>query len=262
MNLKKAKVIKYSSETLDESNDDIAVEYPLTIRVGGEELLTMVCSPNELEELVVGILASEGVIRRIDEIDSLSIDYSKGFAYVDLVKKSILPTQLTKRYIGSCCGKSRQLFLYNDVKTAKTIMTRTRITVQQCLFLMEEMQDCSSDFQLTGGLHNAALCTNEGIVIVRSDIGRHNALDKIYGYCLKNRIALKDKIIVFSGRISSEILLKVSKIGIGIILSKAAPTSLALELAEDLGITAVGFIRKDRLNVYTHPDRIIMNAIG
>ncbi|MBB6444469.1 formate dehydrogenase accessory sulfurtransferase FdhD [Bacillus benzoevorans] len=258
MNLRKAKVIKFYSENFDESNDDIAVEYPLTVWVNGEELLTLVCSPGNLKELVIGILASEGFIRSLDQIESLSIDYSKGFAYVELVKKSpILNKDLTKRYLGSCCGKSRQLFLYNDVKTAKTIMTRTMISVQQCLSLMEKMQTCSAEFLLTGGLHNAALCTKEGVVIVRSDIGRHNALDKIYGHCLKNRISLKDKVIVFSGRISSEVLLKVSKIGVGIILSKSAPTSLALELADELGITAVGFIRENRLNIYTHPERIV-----
>jgi FdhD protein len=89
------------------------------------------------------------------------------------------------------------------------------------------------------------------------DIGRHNALDKIYGHCLKNDIPVDDKIIVFSGRISSEILLKVAKIGCEVILSKSAPTELALELAEQLGITTIGFIRNQALNVYTYPKRIV-----
>lgn len=86
----------------------------------------------------------------------------------------------------------------------------------------------------------------------RSDIGRYNALDKLYGYCLIHRISLSDKILVFSGRISSEVLLKAAKIGTGIILSKSALTILALSLAEELGITAVGFIRGKEFNVYTH----------
>ncbi|MCQ6277557.1 formate dehydrogenase accessory sulfurtransferase FdhD [Bacillus sp. V3B] len=258
MNLKKVRIIRYHAESFDENYDDIAVEYPLTIKIEGEEFLTLVCSPEHLEELAVGILASEGLIRNLDQIESLSIDESKGYIYVELHNKKVInKDMISKRFIGSCCGKSRQFFFSNDVKTAKTIMTRTKISVSQCLSLMGKMQESSSEFHLTGGLHNAALCSKEGLIILRSDIGRHNALDKIYGYCIQNKIRLTDKVIVFSGRISSEILLKVSKIGAGIILSKSAPTSLALELANDLGITAIGFTRKDRLNIYTHPERII-----
>ncbi len=91
----------------------------------------------------------------------------------------------------------------------------------------------------------------------RSDIGRHNALDKLYGYCINEQIAIRDKVLIFSGRISSEILIKASKIGVGILLSKSAPTDLAIKLAHDLNMTAVGFIRNDSFNIYSHPERII-----
>jgi FdhD protein len=133
----------------------------------------------------------------------------------------------------------------------------TNVHVEQCFRLMQLLQERSTDFQATGGIHNAALCTPNELVIVRSDIGRHNALDKIYGYCLQHELSLSDKLIVFSGRVSSEVLLKVSKMGIGIILSKSAPTTLALDLARDLGITIVGFLRGQTFNVYTHVDQII-----
>lgn len=135
-----------------------------------------------------------------------------------------------------------------------------QMTTEDCFRLMHEMQDGANIFKKTGGVHNAALCNVNGIVLSRMDIGRHNALDKIYGYCLRNNISMQDKIIVFSGRISSEILLKVSKIGCEIVLSKSAPTELALQLAEQLGITTVGFIRQHTLNIYTHPKRILLPA--
>lgn len=252
------KIIRFYNESLHEIDDEIAVEFPMTIMVDGEELATMVCTPSQLEELIIGFLASEGLIRFTDEILSLSIDEKRGFAYVELKHKQTVSKDFySKRFIGSCCGKSRQFYLHNDARTAKTVLSQTRITVQQCFTLMQQLQEKSIDFHITGGVHNAALCTPEKMIVERSDIGRHNALDKLYGYCLQQRISPKDKVIVFSGRISSEVLLKVAKIGAGIILSKSAPTTLALELAHDLGITAVGFIRHSALNIYTHPHRIV-----
>lgn len=251
-------IVTFDGKSLAKVDDNIAREFPLTIFVNGREFATMVCTPEQMEELVIGFLASEGLIRFLDEIESLSIDENRGLAYAEVKNKQAGMSDVhSKRFIGSCCGKSRQFYLQSDMKTAKTIMKKTTISIEQCIQLMKKMQDSSSDFHKTGGLHNAALCTKEEIVINRSDIGRHNALDKIYGWCLQNRISLSGKVIAFSGRISSEVLLKVSKIGVGVVLSKSAPTTLALDLAEDLGITTVGFIRSGRLNVYTHPDRIV-----
>ncbi len=147
---------------------------------------------------------------------------------------------------------------FNDAKTAKRLHdVPVELSFDDVFRLVRQMQEGSETFSRTGGVHNAALCDRQGILLDRMDIGRHNALDKIYGYCLRRNIPVNDKIIVFSGRISSEILLKVAKIGCGVILSKSAPTALALELAENLGITTVGFVRGQSCNVYTHPQRII-----
>ncbi|MED4989438.1 formate dehydrogenase accessory sulfurtransferase FdhD [Parageobacillus toebii] len=254
---RKQKIVKYRNDHFEELDDEVAVEFPLTIVVDGQEFATMVCTPTHLEELVIGFLASEGLIRSSKEIKAISVDEHRGFAYVELVtKQSIQKEFYARRFIGSCCGKSRQFYFYNDMKTAKTVVHRTNVHVDQCFRLMRLLQERSTDFQATGGIHNAALCTPNELVIVRSDIGRHNALDKIYGYCLQHDLQLSDKLIAFSGRVSSEVLLKVSKMGIGIILSKSAPTTLALELANDLGITVVGFIRGQTFNVYTHVDQI------
>ncbi|MEH7118355.1 formate dehydrogenase accessory sulfurtransferase FdhD [Neobacillus vireti] len=250
-------IVRFNGDSFIEQEDDIAVESALTIVLDGEEFATIVCSPSEIQEMVVGFLASEGIIRVFQDIQSIQVDEEQGFAYVDLVTKpSIQKDFHSKRFIGSCCGKGRQFYFYNDMKTAKTIRTKLTVTPEQCHLLMRELQRSSEIFQKTGGVHNAALCTVEGPVITRTDIGRHNALDKLFGCCLIHRIPLKDKIIAFSGRISSEILLKAAKMGVAIILSKSAPTNLALDLAEELGITAIGFIRGGGFNVYTHQDRI------
>ncbi|WNS73772.1 formate dehydrogenase accessory sulfurtransferase FdhD [Bacillus sp. DTU_2020_1000418_1_SI_GHA_SEK_038] len=251
-------IYRYENGMLQEQLDEIVTEQPMTIMLDGQEFATMVCTPENLEELTIGFLASEGIIRQQDEIKSINIDESKGIAYVDLhVQVTTSHEFHSKRFIGSCCGKSRQFYFHNDARTAKTSTSKTTITPDQCLSIMKQLQDSSLIFQETGGVHNAALFSGEEMIISRTDIGRHNALDKIFGYCIQNKIPVKDKIIAFSGRISSEVLLKAAKIGVGIILSKSAPTNLAIKLAEDLNITAVGFIRGNSFNVYSHSYRII-----
>ncbi|MBS4173764.1 formate dehydrogenase accessory sulfurtransferase FdhD [Bacillus sp. FJAT-49736] len=259
----KIQVVKYDGNTLVELEDEVAVEYPLTIYVDGEEFATMVCSPINLEELVIGFLASEGLVRLYDDIESMTFDEGKGLAYISLkVKQSINKEFYAKRFIGSCCGKSRQFYFHNDARTARTVLSKTRITVSQCFLLMKLLQEESIDFRQTGGVHNAALCSVEDLLYIQTDIGRHNALDKIYGICLKEKLSRSDKVIAFSGRVSSEVLLKVAKIGIGIILSKSAPSTLAIELANDLGITIVGFIRNNQFNIYSNPERVIEGKSG
>jgi len=212
-----------------------------------------------IEDMVVGFLASERVIRKYEEINEIWVQEELGFVHIKTDKLYPFYEKLqSKRYITSCCGMSRQGFVFaNDALTAKKMTEiSVKLTPEECFSLMKEMNDSADMFHHTGGVHNAALCDRNGIILARMDIGRHNALDKIYGYCLKHNISVRDKVIAFSGRISSEILLKVAKIGCEIVLSKSAPTELALELAEDLGITTVGFIRGNTFNLYTHPERI------
>ncbi|WP_010530327.1 formate dehydrogenase accessory sulfurtransferase FdhD [Lentibacillus jeotgali] len=250
-------IIRFDGEEPQSLDDEIATEFPLTVILNGDEFATMVCSPTDLEELTIGFLASEGIIRSYNEINSISVDEGKGFAYIDITKNiDAIPQDQTKRFIGSCCGKSRQFYFKSDVRTAKTVYSRLSVTVEQCYTLMNQLQSESEQFIRTGGVHNAALAAPDDMFAIRMDIGRHNALDKIYGHILKQRIPVKNKLIVFSGRISSEVLLKISKIGAGILVSKSAPTDLALQLATDLGITVIGFVRADKMNVYTHPQRI------
>mgnify|MGYP000571897038 CR=1 FL=1 len=261
---KRRRILRYNGEALMEIMDEIVTEYAITIYINEQELATMVCTPLYLEHLVIGFLASEGIIRSFEQIENLLIDENKGMAYVTIGGGFELNQQLyNKRYITSCCGKSRQSFyFYNDAQTAKVVSHETTLSIPDVFRLMAAMQDQSISFHRTGGLHNAALCSKDSVLVARSDIGRHNALDKIYGHCLQHGISLDDKIIAFSGRISSEIILKVSKIGAAIILSKSAPTELALDMAEQLGITAIGFIRGNLLNIYSHPERIKETATG
>jgi FdhD protein len=256
----KRTITRYSYGNIIEQEDFIVTEHPITIKLNQNEFATLVCSPEYIEDMVIGFLASERVIRGMEDIDDIWIQVKEGFAHVKTKYLNHFYEKFhSKRYITSCCGKSRQSFVFlNDARMSHYFKeVNVKLTYEECFHLMEEMQKSSSVFIKTGGVHNAALCSKYGMILSRIDIGRHNALDKIYGYCLRNQISLKDKVLVFSGRISSEILTKVAKIGCEVVLSKSAPTDLALELAEELGITTVGFIRNNSLNVYTRRDRIV-----
>ena len=258
---KKRTVSRYSNEQFSKQEDLVVVEHPVTIKINDREFATIVCSPEYIEDMAVGFLVSEGVIPKYDDIKEIWVQEELGVVHIKTVKMyPFYEKLLNKRYINSCCGMSRQGFVFaNDALTAKKMTEiHVNLTPADCFFLMEEMDRTADLFHQTGGVHNAALCEPSGIVLSRMDIGRHNALDKIYGHCLKNNIPVRDKVIVFSGRISSEILLKVAKIGCEMVLSKSAPTELALTLAEELGITTIGFIRQNSFNLYTHPERIII----
>ncbi|WP_372452299.1 MULTISPECIES: formate dehydrogenase accessory sulfurtransferase FdhD [Priestia] len=248
---------------MESFEDKIVTEFPVTVKINEEEFVTMVCSPQYIEDMVIGYLASEGVIRAYKDIKNIWVQEKEGYVHVTIDKLNPYFQNLqNKRYITSCCGASRQGFVFiNDALTAKKMNDiSVELSIKDCFQLMNKLQQSAATFQETGGVHNAAICDKNGFMLSRMDIGRHNALDKLYGYCLKHHISIRDKVVVFSGRISSEILLKVAKIGCEVVLSKSAPTELALNLAEELGITTVGFIRNDSLNIYTCPERILRES--
>lgn len=253
------RTLHYQNGTATDNEDSIVTEYPITIKVNGQEFVTMVCTPEYIEDLAVGFLTSEGVIKQYKDIEDMWVQEKEGFVHIRTNKINPYFQKFeSKRYVTSCCGMSRTGFVFvNDALTVKKMnRIRVRLTIGDTFRLMDELQKSATLFHETGGVHNAALCDVNGMLISRVDIGRHNALDKIYGYCIRNNLSINDKIIVFSGRISSEILLKVAKIGCEVVLSKSAPTELALQLAEQLGITTIGFIRGESLNVYTYPERL------
>lgn len=253
-------VTRYNKGEVISDEDDVVTEYPLTIMLNGEEFVTLVCSPDHVEDLAVGFLASEGMLSGFSSLTDISYDDRTGHVYAEADPvDEWLKERGSKRYFTSCCGKSRQGFVfYNDARTAKRISSQTvKLTYGDCIRMMSEMQQASRLFRETGGVHNAALFERDGTLLLsRLDIGRHNALDKIYGYILRNELSMDGKVLAFSGRVSSEVLLKAAKMGCEVLLSKSAATDLAIGLAEELGITVVGFIRGGSLNVYAHPDRV------
>ncbi len=163
-----------------------------------------------------------------------------------------------RRQIASCCGKGRALLYFvNDARQLSPVQSTVQFTASHLLNLINRLEDNSATFRLTGGVHSAALADNAEMLVMYEDIGRHNAVDKAMGYAFLNRISFDDKCIMLSGRISSEILIKAAHRGMPLVLSRSAPTLLAVELAEQLNITVVGFARGQRLNIYTHGERVM-----
>jgi len=251
---------------LEEVAESVAEERPLVLYVDGEELATLVVSPTDLEELVLGFLASEGVVAGPADVAWTAIDATRGEAWVTTrtgAGRGARDRLLRHPMITSCCGRARPTaYFQSDAGLSRLSDPQDGpfLPVAEAQALMRELEarTRSSLFGATGGVHSALLARLDGEVLaLRSDVGRHNALDKLYGYGLLRGLDAAVCVIAFSGRISSEVLLKAAKIGSPILLSKSAPTSFALDLADELGITTVGFIRDDRLTVYTGAERIV-----
>ncbi len=251
-------VIKVRANDIIKTEEQVIEEIPFTIYLNGKELVTMLASSGDEKYLIIGFLATEGIITNVNDISKLDVDVRQGIINVETVTgETAAEKMFLKRYLTACCGKGRSTFYFaNDLLTAKIVTTNVVLTPEEVNKYSEMLEAKSETFRLTGGVHGGALAANGSFVCWSQDVGRHNVFDKIYGRCLVEGITTSDKIIMFSGRISSEILLKVSKMNIPVIISRAAPTSLAIDMAEELGITIIGFARGERLNIYTHPERI------
>ena len=250
-------ILRLSDKGRESIEDVVVKEFSLTIILNNQELVTLLCSPTDLKYLAVGFLFSEGLLKSRDEIKRIVVDDKRGVIRVETDEDRELDRDvLFKRLITSGCGRGASFYSAADVQGHMKVESQIKIATQEVLALVIEFQHRSQIFKATGGVHSAALCDTTDILVFSEDIGRHNAIDKILGECILNDIPTDDHIIITSGRISSEILLKVAKRNIPVIISKSAPTNLGVRLAKDLGITLVGFVRGRRMNVYSHSWRI------
>lgn len=249
-------ITKYNGEEKEKIFDEVIVEFSLTIMLNNRAFVTMQCTPQSLEELVVGFLYAEGVIRSIHDMKSLTVDHEAGKAYVELLNDHqfdyVGQYLSAKKTITTACGNSKTIaYQVMDTISKKNTPSKDPISPQQIDGLMKSFSKKSILFNKTGGVHSCALCTVDHILVFEDDIGRHNALDKIIGKSMMDHIPLHDKVVLTTGRISSEILLKVAKTNIPVLISRSAPTNMAIDHARELGIILVGFARGRRMNWYT-----------
>ncbi len=249
------KIIRLADDTFKEEEDQVVKEFPLKIIVNDEEVVTLACSPHYLDELAAGYLYSEGFIE--DKSQILQITLVEDAVTVELSEMTKGMGELPHRIITSGCGRST---VYTDLYGTGLVKVRSEVQVihQRILQLSSELNNLSKLFKETGGVHNTLLGDCQGeFLIFREDIGRHNAVDKLVGHLVLNDLTADDKILVTTGRISAEMLLKTARRQIPILVSRSAPTDMAIQLAYRLGVTLIGFARGRRMNIYTHGERVI-----
>lgn len=224
-------------------------EMELTIYINQQELVTILCTPTKLNYLINGFLYSEGIISDIGDVVSMEMCGDVSLADVRLKNPEYqLPTQRT---LTSGCGGGATFKTHVQRVDSDLITTPAEV-----LSLMKQLLEQMELYRLSGGVHTSALSDTRNLLVVAEDIGRHNTLDKIQGECLARGLSTRDRLLLTTGRFSSEMLLKVAKMKVPIVISRHSPTGKAVSLAHDLGIALVGRACGSRLVVYTHPERL------
>jgi FdhD protein len=246
----KKKITKIHATSSKEIEDYIAMEKKLKIYVNRKEVISLYCTPSMIKELVTGFFLTEGILTDKISLKNMKIVYGEEIKVDIPFAEGILAEEVvTSRCLGG--------ITFNKKRNFGKIKGKFSITIAAIKKQFEEFHRKSEFFRLTGCFHSAAVSDGKRILVFAEDIGRHNAVDKVIGYSVIKNIPSTGKLMLVSCRLSSEITSKCSRWGIPIIASRAAPTDLAIEIAEMSGITLIGFLREDYLNVYTNPQRIL-----
>ena len=275
------KVFKFKSENLDDFNDHISIEEPVEIiikykdkEIWVEKTISVTMrTPGDDEDLVRGFLFNEKIIEKIDYIENIELTGKPTEQYglknkiivtinnsdnidIDKIKRNFLTNS-------SCgvCGKS-SLDALEIIKKDKILKSNPKISKEVLMSSPKKLRKNQSEFSKTGGIHASGLFSAQGdIVAIKEDVGRHNALDKLIGYALKeNLLDNTSQFLACSGRLNFDLVQKALMANIGILIGVGAPTSLAIDLANKFDMTLVGFVKEDSFNIYSNKDRIIINT--
>ena len=201
-------ILRLTEECRNNIEDMVAREFPLTIVLNNQELVTLLCSPADLKYLAVGFLFSEGLLNGKDEIKKILVDGEKGIVRVETEESVELGGDvLFRRFITSGCGRGASFYSAADAQGQVKVESQIGISAREIFILVKDFQHRSQVYLATGGVHSAALCDTKGILVFNEDIGRHNAIDKVFGECILTDLPTEDRLIITSGRVSSEILL-------------------------------------------------------
>lgn len=276
VSIRNVNVQRINGSEISSFTDTLSIEEPLEIRISygskseriQKNISVTMRTPGNDTELAVGFLFTEGIITSFEDVERAyavemnCMSKKQNIVQVDLsenCRPNLMQTDRNFYTTSSCgvCGKS-------SIQSIKTVspfagLMRPKVTIEAALFykLPEKLRSAQSDFESTGGLHASGLFNTQGdLVLLTEDVGRHNALDKLIGQALMNKaLPLNEHILLLSGRASFELIQKAAMAGISIIASIGAPSSLAVELAQEFNMTLLGFLKENRLNIYSASDQ-------
>jgi FdhD protein len=259
--LHEALIIRMKGEQFSETTDQVASEIGFTLNVNGKQVVTLLCTPSELDAMAIGFLLSEGILKDRESLLDVQVDEKTFTVSASLANiPEDIDVSFHKKTITSGCGRGITFTDASNLRDLPPNRSLLKITSREILLLLKEFRSISELFMKTGGVHSAALADREHIHLFAEDIGRHNAVDKLIGKAFLANIPVENKILLSSGRISGEIMTKVIRNRIPIMISRTAPTCMSITYAEDHGVTLIGFARGHRMNIYTHPQRIILSS--
>jgi FdhD protein len=243
--------VRYHAGKWETLGSGVIVETPVTLSVNGRVWLTFMCTPTDLEALAVGFIYNEGLIKSKEEIELVKVCPSGD--NVDIWLKSAVEQPQHWRRTSGCTGGVTAASLD---KIHPELKDGLLLTPQLVQILVKSLTEEQVLYREVGGVHTSMLSDGERVVVTAEDIGRHNSLDKIAGRCLLEDIEPVRKILVTTGRISSDMIQKAARIGAAVVISRTSASSLSVNLADKWGITLIGYARHDQFVIYTHPERI------
>ena len=245
---------KYEFRKWESVDSETIVETPVSLTVNGQVWLTFMCTPVDLEAMAVGFLYNEGIIETMEEVEDVRVCEHGDNVDIWLNRSVEQPTSW--RRTSGCTGGVTAVDALARVDVSFN-GDRPKVPPEAIGHLLEAFFQSQVLYRETGGVHSSALCDGEKIVIAAEDIGRHNTLDKISGLCLMKAVSPEIRILITTGRISSEMLQKAARMNAPVLISRTSPSSLSIEMAERYGITLIGYARTHRFHVYSNPQRVV-----
>ncbi|RLI21865.1 formate dehydrogenase accessory sulfurtransferase FdhD [Candidatus Bathyarchaeota archaeon] len=247
---------------VEEREEPVAKEIPVNIYVNKTHAATLFASPNYLKELGIGWLLGQGIIKSVDEISEVQVKENNVVVkYMGDVEARIKAAKTLKIIDTSCGSTSEEFGFLIDRISKPMVKSKYKVSAEEILHFIKRLNSLSEVFRVTGGTHSAAIFEDEKLVAFAEDVGRHNAVDKVVGMAALKKADFSRCVLVSSGRQPANMVLKAARVGIPIVASIASPLHSGVEAAKKTGVTLVCFVRGQRMNIYSNPERIeILNS--